>query len=175
MYSLKSLNINTTKVASYDKLKANLNEAMGEKTRLEGQLDQAIQDRDHYKSERNLSRGEKAKLEGRIIELLSRVTELEVKVASLKSQLEAEHQRAEDASRAFYESEEYLNLESTNINIGREEVFHTVRRKYLDLDFSFVGEVVLEVIERFKTKLAEEATPLTEVLDNETQQPDEGE
>ena len=84
-------------------------------------------------------------------------------MASLRSQLEAEHQRAEDASRAFYESEEYLNLESTNINIGREEVF----------DFSFLGEGVLEVIETFKTKLAEEETPLTEVLDDETQQPEE--
>ena len=101
MYSLKSLNINATKVASYDKLKANLDEVVGEKTCLEGQLHQAIQDRDRYKYERNLSRGEKTKLEERITELLSRVTELKVEVASLKGQLEVEHQQAEDASRAF--------------------------------------------------------------------------
>ena len=82
MYSLKSLNINVTKVASYDKLKANFDEAIGEKTRLEGQLHQAIQDIDRYKSKRNLSRGEKVKLEERITGLLSRITELEVEVAS---------------------------------------------------------------------------------------------
>ena len=119
MFSLNSLNVNATKVASYDKLKADF-EAIGEKTFLEGQLHQAIEDRDRYKSERNLSRGEKAKLEERITGLLSRITELEVEVANLTSQLEAKHQRAEDASKAFYESEEYLNLENTNINIGRE-------------------------------------------------------
>ena len=88
---LKSLNINATKVASYDKLKAKFDEAMGEKTRLEGQLYQAIQDRDRYKSETNLSRGEKAKLDEMITGLLSRITELEAEVASLTSQLEAEH------------------------------------------------------------------------------------
>ena len=54
-YSLKSLNINTTKVASHDKVKAEFDEAMGEKARLEGQLHQAIEDRKHYKSENNLS------------------------------------------------------------------------------------------------------------------------
>ena len=100
MYSLKSLKINATKVASYDKLKAEFNETMGEKTRLEGQLYQAIQDRKRYKSERNLSRGEKAKLEQRITKLLLRITELEVEVASLTIQLEVEHRRAEDASRS---------------------------------------------------------------------------
>ena len=92
MYSLKSLNINATKVVNYDKLKANFDEVVGEKMRLEGQLHQATQDRDRYKSERNLSRGEKVKLEERIAELLSRVTELEVEVASLRGQLEVEHQ-----------------------------------------------------------------------------------
>ena len=66
-------------------------------------------------------------------------------------------------------------MESTNINIGREEVFYTVWRKYLDFDFSFLGEGVLEVIEGFKTKLAEETTPLIEVLDDETHQPSEAE
>ena len=91
MYSLKSLNINVTKVASYGKLKAEFNETMGEKTHLEGQLHQAIQDREHYKYKRNLSRGENAKLEERITELLSRITELEVEVANHTSQLEAEH------------------------------------------------------------------------------------
>ena len=170
MYSLKSLKINATKVASYDKLKAEFNETMGEKTRLEGQLHQAIQDSEHYKSERNLSRGEKAKLEERVTELLSRITELEVEVASLTNQLEAEHRRAKNASKAFYESEEYLNLENTNINLGREEVFYTVWRKYPDLDFSFLGEGILGVIEGFKAKLAEEATPLTEVSDDEVRQ-----
>ena len=86
---MKSLNINATKVVSYDKLKAEFDETTGEKTRLEGQLHQAIQGREHYKSERNLSRGKKAKLEERITELLSRITELEAEVASLTSQLEA--------------------------------------------------------------------------------------
>ena len=57
-------------------------------------------------------------------------------------------------------------MESTNINIGREDVFYTVWRKYLDLDFSFLGKGVLRVIEGFKTKLAKEATPLTEVPDD---------
>ena len=87
---------------------------------------QAIQDRDRYKSERNLSRGEKAKLEERITGLLSRITELKAEVASLTSQLEVKHRRAEDASKGFYENKEYLNLENTNINIRREEVFYTV-------------------------------------------------
>ena len=64
---------------------------MGEKTHLEGQIHQAIPDRDCYKSETNLSRGEKAKLEERITRLLSRITELEAKVANLMSQLEAKH------------------------------------------------------------------------------------
>ena len=54
-------------------------------------------------------------------------------MASLTSQLEVKHQRAEDASRAFHESEEYTNLENTNIDIGREEVFYTIWRKYPDL------------------------------------------
>ena len=106
-------------------------------------------------------------LEDRIIELLSRVTELEVEMASLRGQLEVEHQRAEDASKAFYESEEYATMEDTNINIGREEVFYMVWRRYLDLDFSFLGQGVVNVIEGFKAKLAEEATPITEVPDDE--------
>ena len=50
LYSLKSLNINATRVANYDRLKAELEEAVGERMRLEGQLQNAIQDRDHYKS-----------------------------------------------------------------------------------------------------------------------------
>ena len=58
MYSLKSLNLNATKVASYDKLKAEADEAVSEKTHLEGQLNQAIMDRDRYKVERNISRSE---------------------------------------------------------------------------------------------------------------------
>ena len=78
---MKSLNINATKIANYDRLKADFDEVVGEKTCLEGQLHQAIQDRDRFKSEWNLSRGEKAKLKERITELLSRVTELEVEVA----------------------------------------------------------------------------------------------
>ena len=90
LYSLKSLNINATKVVSYDKLKAEFNETMGEKTHLKGQLHQVLQDWKRYKSERNLSRGEKAKLKERIYELLLRITELEVEVASLTSQLEVE-------------------------------------------------------------------------------------
>ena len=61
-------------------------------------------------------------------------------------------------------------MESTNINIRREEVFYTVWRKYPDIDFFFLSEGVLEAIEGFKTKLAKEATPFTEVLDNETHQ-----
>ena len=36
LYSLKSLNDNRTKVASYDKLKAEFNEAIREKARLDG-------------------------------------------------------------------------------------------------------------------------------------------
>ena len=51
---LKSLNINATKVVSYDKLKVEFDEAMGEKALLEGQLYQAIKDMERYKSERNL-------------------------------------------------------------------------------------------------------------------------
>ena len=164
---VKSLNINATKVASYDKLKAKFDEAMCEKTHLEGKLHQVNQDRDRYKSERNLSKGEKAKLEEKITGLSSRITELKAEVASLMSQLEAEHQRAENASKAFYESEEYLNLENTNINIEKEGDFYIVWRKYPYLDFFFLGEGVFRVIEGFKAKLAEEATPLTEILDDE--------
>ena len=82
LYSLKSLNINATKVVNHDRLKAELDEAVGERTCLEGQLQQAIQDRDRYKSEWNLSKGERVVLEDRIIELLSKVTELEVEVAA---------------------------------------------------------------------------------------------
>ena len=94
-------------------------------------------------------------------------------MASLTSQLEAEHQRAEDASKAFYESEEYLNLENTNINIGRNGVFYTVWRKYPDLDFSLLGEGMLGVIEGFKAKLAEESNSLTEVPNDQIRQPGE--
>ena len=84
---------------SYDKLKAEVGEAMSEKACLEGQLHQAIEDRERYKTKRNLSRGEKVKLEeripellGKITELLGKITELELEVASLTSQLEIEHQ-----------------------------------------------------------------------------------
>ena len=126
MYSLKSLNINATKAVSYDKLKAEFDEAMGEKVCLEGQLHKAIEDKECDKSKMNLLRGEKAKLEKKIVELLSKIIELEVKVASLTSQLETEHQRAENTSKAFYKSEEYLNLENNNINLGRDKVFYTV-------------------------------------------------
>ena len=126
LYSLKSLNINATKVANHDKLKAELEEAVGERDRLKGQLQQAIQDRVHYKSEWNLSKFERAMLEDRITKLLSKVTELDVEVPSLRGQLEVKHRRAEDASKAFYESEEYATIEDTNINIGREQVFYTV-------------------------------------------------
>ena len=114
-------------------------------------------------------------LEDKITELLSKVTELEVEVASLRGQLEVEHQRAEDASKAFYESEEYASMEDTNINIGREQVFYMVWRRYPDLDFSFLGQEVLNVIEGFKAKLAEEATSITEVPNDEAQQPGEDE
>ena len=170
LYSLKSLNINATKVASYDKLKVELYEAIGEKARLEGQFHQAIEDRERYKSKRNLSRGEKAKLEDRITELLSRITKLEVEVASLTSQLKTEHQRAENSSKDFYESKEYLNLENTNINLEWEEVFYTVLQKYPNLEFSFLRESVLGVIKGFKAKLVEDATPLTEIPDDEVRQ-----
>ena len=44
----------------------------------------------------------------------------------MRGQLEVEHQRAEDTSKAFYESEEYTSMEDTNINIGMEQVFYTV-------------------------------------------------
>ena len=40
----------------------------------------------------------------------------------------------------------------------------------MDLDFSFLGEGVLGVIEGFKAKLAEEATAITEIPDDKTQQ-----
>ena len=42
--------------------------------------------------------------------------------------------------------------------------------KYPDLDFSFLGEGVLRVIEGFKAKPIEETTPLTEVPNNEVHQ-----
>ena len=87
---MKSLNINATKVANHDKLKAELEGVVGERDRLEGQLQKAIQDKDHYKFEWNLSKGERAMLEDRITELLSKVTELEVEVANLRAQLEVE-------------------------------------------------------------------------------------
>ena len=106
----------------------------------------------------------------RIIDLLSKVTELEVEVASLRGLLEVERQRADDASRAFYESEEYATLEETNLNAGREQVFYTVWRRYPDLDFSFLGPEVVKVIEDFKAKLAKEAVPITKVPDDEVQQ-----
>ena len=99
--------------------------------------------------------------------LKERITELEVEMASLTSQLEVEHRQAKNASKGFYESEEHLNLENTNITLGREEVFYTVWRKYPDHDFSFLGEGVLRVIEGFKAKLTEEATPLAKVPDDE--------
>ena len=167
LYSLKSLNINATKVANYDKLKAKLDKVVGERERLEGQLQEAIQDQDCYKFEWNLYRGETTKLEDKVNELLSKVTELEVEVSSLKGQLEVEHQRAEDTSKAFYDSEEYAAIEDTNINLGREQVFSMFWRRYLDLDFSFLGQEVVNVIEGFKAKLAEEATPITEMPDDE--------
>ena len=65
-------------------------------------------------------------LKDRVTDLLFKVTELEIEVASLRDQLEVEHQRAEDASRAFYKSEEYATLEETNLNVGREQVFYTI-------------------------------------------------
>ena len=83
MCSLKSLNLNATKVASYDKLKAEADEAVSEKTHLEGQLNEVIMDRDRYKVERNISRSEKAKLEEKIVELEGKITELELEVANL--------------------------------------------------------------------------------------------
>ena len=83
MYSLKSLNLNATKVVSYDKLKAEVDEAIREKMCLEGLLNQAIMDRDCYKAGRNLSRSEKANLEGKIVELEGKITELELEVVSL--------------------------------------------------------------------------------------------
>ena len=42
--------------------------------------------------------------------------------------------------------------------------------KYPDLDFSFLGEGILGVIEGFKAKPIEEAIPITEIPDDETQQ-----
>ena len=66
MYSFKSLNLNTKKVVNYDKLKVDVDEAMSEKVRLEGQLNQAVMKRDCYKAERDFSRSEKAKLEEKI-------------------------------------------------------------------------------------------------------------
>ena len=89
-------------------------------------------------------------------------------MASLTNQLDIERQRVEDASRAFYESEEYLNLKNTNINLRREAIFYTIWRKYLDLDFLFLREGVLGVIKGFKAKLTEEATPITKIPDDKT-------
>ena len=74
------------------------------------------------------------------------------------------------ASEAFYESEEYLNLEKTNSNLGREKVFYTVWRKCTYLNLSFLRECVLGVIEGFKAKFAEEATPLIEIPNDEVLQ-----
>ena len=108
--------------------------------------------------------------EDKITDLLSKVTELEVEVASLRGLLEVEHQRVDDASRAFYESEEYATLEETNLNAGKEQVFYTVWMRYPDLDFSFLAPEVVRVIDGFKAKLAEEAVPITEVPDDEVQQ-----
>ena len=96
-------------------------------------------------------------------------------MARLRGQLKVEHQRAEHASKAFYESDEYAALEDTNINIGREEVFYTIWRRYPYLNFSFLGQGVLDVIEGFKAKLAEELTLITEVLDDKVHQPGEEE
>ena len=62
MYSLKSLNITATKVPSSDKLKAEFDEAMGEKTCLKGQLHQAIKDMEGCKAKRNLSRARRLSL-----------------------------------------------------------------------------------------------------------------
>ena len=166
---MKSLSINATKVANHDKLKAELEGAIGERDRFEGQLQQVIQDRDYYKSQWNLAKSQSAALDNKITDLLSKVTELEVEVASLRGQLEVERQRADDASKGFYESEEYAALEETILNSGREQVFYTVWRKYPDLDFSFLGPEVVNVIEGFKAKLAEEATLITEVPDEEAQ------
>ena len=58
--TLFSLNINE-KVASYNKLKVEFDEAKGEKAHLKGQLHQAIEDKERYKVERNLLRRDKAK------------------------------------------------------------------------------------------------------------------
>ena len=87
-----SLNLNATKVASYDKLKAEADEAMSEKTCLEGQLNQSIMGTDRYKAKRNLSRSEKAKLEEKIVKLEGKIIELELEVASLTNQLDTERQ-----------------------------------------------------------------------------------
>ena len=88
MYSLKSLNLNATKVTSYDKLRAEADEAMDKKARLEGQLNQVVMDRVHYKVKRNLSKSEKAKLEEKIAELEGKITKLELEVASLTNHLD---------------------------------------------------------------------------------------
>ena len=45
-------------------------------------------------------------------------------MVSLRGELEVEHQRAEDALKAFYEIEESATMEDTNINIGMEQVLH---------------------------------------------------
>ena len=82
---MKSLNLNATKFVSYDKLKVEADEAMSEKVHLEGQLNQAVMDRDRYKAEMNLSRSEKAKLDEKIVELKGKITELELEVASLSN------------------------------------------------------------------------------------------
>ena len=107
---MRSLSINATRMANHDKLKAELEGVMGERDRLEGQLQQAIQDKDYYKSQWNLSKGQMATLEDKITNLLSKVTELDVEVASLRGLLEVESRRADDALRAFYENEEYATL-----------------------------------------------------------------
>ena len=73
---------------SCDKLKAEVDEVMTEKTRLEGQLNQTIIDRDRYKAKRNLSRSEKAKLEEKIAKLEGKIPGLKLEVASLTNQLE---------------------------------------------------------------------------------------
>ena len=63
-----------------------------------------------------------------------------------------------------------LNLDNTTINLRREQVFYIVWRKYPDLDFLFLREGILGVIEGFKAKSAEKANPITEILDDKTQQ-----
>ena len=66
-------------------------------------------------------------------------------------------------------------MEDTNINIEKEQVFYTVWRRYPDLDFSFLGQEVVNEIEGFKAKLAEEATPIIDVPNDEVRQPNKEE